>query len=96
MKRLRVCVIQGITEGINNRGEVVGSEHFVDGSGEGTFAWSRGTFRFLHPSIVVSDINDRGTAVGRYSETGDVAEGALVPKAGTQVRVAPPRGTPTP
>ena len=90
-------VFQGIARGINNRGDVVGSGSFVDGSGDGTFVWSRGTFRFLDaPYFVVSDINDRGTAVGRYSLTGDVAEGALVPKAGTLVRVSLPGRTPTP
>ena len=60
------------------------------------FVWSRGTFRFLTPYFVVSDINERGTAVGRYSEAGWAAEGALVPKAGTQVRASLPRGTPIP
>jgi hypothetical protein len=79
---------QGVALGINNRGDVVGHGDFVDGSGGGTFVRSRGTFRFLSPYFVVSDINERGTAVGRYSEAGWAAEGALIPKAGTQVPVA--------
>ena len=79
-------VFQGEARGINNRGEIVGSGSFVDGGGGGTFVWSRGTFRYLSPYFVVSDINERGTAVGRYSEDGAVADGLLVPKAGTRPR----------
>jgi probable HAF family extracellular repeat protein len=87
---------QGVARGINDRGDVVGSGGFVDGSGDGTFVWSRGRFRFVDPHIVMSDINERGTAVGRISETGDVAEGVLLPKAGTQVPAAVRVRTPMP
>ena len=81
---------RGVARGINNRGDVVGNGDFVDGSGGGAFVWSRGTFRFLSPYFVMSDINERGTAVGRYSEAGWAAEGAVVPKGGSQVPVALP------
>ena len=42
----------------------------TDGSGGGPFVWSRGAFRFLSACFVVSDINERGTAVGRDTEHG--------------------------
>jgi probable HAF family extracellular repeat protein len=89
-------VFQGVARGINDRGEVVGSGDFIDRSGGGVFVWSRGTFRYLNPYFVVSDINERGTAVGRYSEDGWTAQGALVPKAGTRRPAAAPRAVPEP
>lgn len=85
-------VFQGVARGINNRGDVVGLGSFLDGSGDGTFVWSRGRFRFHSPYFLALDINEPGTAVGRYSEDGWTAQGALLPKAGTRAPAAVPDG----
>ncbi len=53
--------------------------------------WSRGTFRFLSPYFLVSDINERGTVVGRDTEHGWAAEGVVVPKAGPRGAIRLPR-----
>jgi probable HAF family extracellular repeat protein len=82
-------VFEGQARGINNRGDVVGGGRFLDGSGDGPFVRSHGAFRFFNPYFLMMDINEQGTAVGRYSEDGWTAEGALIPKAGARI---PPRG----
>jgi hypothetical protein len=75
---------------------MVGGVNFVDGSGDGAFVRSRGSFRFHDPHLLLLDINEPGTAVGRYSEYGWAAEGALLPKAATRVPVAMTPPTPIP
>jgi probable HAF family extracellular repeat protein len=82
-------IFYGQAQGINNRGDVVGGGNFVDGSGDGAFVRSRGAFRFFDPHLLLLDINEQGTAVGRYLDSSGGAEGALLPKAATRSPVAP-------
>jgi hypothetical protein len=88
-------IFKGVARGINNRGDVVGNGRVVETLAGGMFVWSRGAFRFLDPSFRVSDINEHGTAVGGVATPGFIEEGALVPKAGTQVPVTVLPGAPT-
>jgi probable HAF family extracellular repeat protein len=60
----------GIAVGNNNRGQVIGSG----------FVWWRGAFASLNPTFFASDVNERGTAVGFYSNNDGGMEGALMPK----------------
>ena len=89
-------VFRGRAWGINDRGDVVGSGYFVDGSGSGPFVWSRGRFRFLNPYFVLSDINERRTVVGRDTELGTTAQGVVVPRAGWRGAVPLPPDAPLP
>jgi probable HAF family extracellular repeat protein len=63
----------GIAFGNNNRGQVIGTG----------FVWWRGAFASLNPTFFASDVNERGTAVGFYSNNDGGMEGALMPKVPT-------------
>jgi probable HAF family extracellular repeat protein len=82
--------------GIDARGDVVGSGADLATSRGGAFVWSDGVFRFLEPSGIVLDINDRGVAVGRFFLDDGTQHGILWLKAATRVPPRLPRDTTLP